>query len=201
VICSRGEAATHGTPVERTAEAQKSAEMLGATAEFLKFEGDAHLEVRAAHALKLAGIIRAVRPAIVLAPSLVNNQHPDHSRLGQLALDATRLARFGGVPELRAAAPHVIEHLFFYAVGPEAEPQDLARVFFDVSAPEILKAWQSAMEAHASQMLTRNYVEIQLTRARLNGLRAGTGHAIALFPSEPLVLESLGQLRRAGRRG
>ena len=49
-------------------------------------------------------------------------------------------------------------------------------------------------------MRPRNYVEMQLTRARLNGLRAGVGHAIALFPNDPLVFESLAQLGRGARR-
>ena len=159
--------------------------------EFIELDGDAHLEVRAAHAIKLAGIIRRVRPGIVLAPSLVENQHPDHPRLGQLVRDACRLARYGGVKELRRAPPHAIEQLFYYAVTPEAEPPDITPVFIDVSAPEILKAWTVAMEAHASQAAARNYVELQLTRARLRGLRAGVGHAIALFPNDPLVLDSL----------
>ena len=69
VVCSRGEAGTHGTPAQRTAEAKKAAALLGATIEFIELDGDAHLEVRAAHAIKLAGIIRRVRPGIVLAPS------------------------------------------------------------------------------------------------------------------------------------
>jgi LmbE family N-acetylglucosaminyl deacetylase len=200
VVCSRGEAATHGTPAQRTAEARKGATVLGATLEFLKLNGDAHLEIRAAHAIKLAAIMRRVRPAIVLAPSLVGNQHPDHARLGRLAADAARLARYGGVPELRGSPPHAIEQLFFYAVTIEAEPADLPRVFFDVSAPEVLAAWTNAMKAHASQMRTRDYAELQLTRARLNGLRAGVGHAIGLFPNDPLVVGSLDQLRRGARR-
>ena len=104
VICSRGEAGTHGTPEQRVAEAKKSAAILGATVEFIELDGDAHLEVRAAHAIKLAGIIRRVRPGIVLAPSLVENQHPDHAKLGQLVRDACRLARYGGVKELRRVA-------------------------------------------------------------------------------------------------
>src|ERR1700677_6634 len=74
VICSRGEAGTYGTPRKRTAEAKKSAALLGATVEFIELDGDAHLDIRAAHAIKLAGILRRVRPSVVLAPSLVENQ-------------------------------------------------------------------------------------------------------------------------------
>jgi LmbE family N-acetylglucosaminyl deacetylase len=200
VICSRGEAGTHGTPAQRVAEAKKSGALLGATIEFLELDGDAHLEVRAVHAIKLAGIIRRVGPGIVLAPSLVGNQHPDHARLGQLVRDACRLARYGGVKELRRAPTHAIEQLFYYAVTPEAEPANITPVLIDVSAPDILKAWISAMEAHGSQTAARNYVDLQLTRAWLRGLRAGIGHAIALFPNDPLVLDSLTQAGRGARR-
>ena len=70
----------------------------------------------------------------------------------------------------------------------------------DVSAPEIIAAWTAAMNAHASQVSARNYVELQLARARVLGLRAGVGHAIALFPNEPLLFESLRQAGRGARK-
>jgi LmbE family N-acetylglucosaminyl deacetylase len=200
VICSRGEAGTLGTPAQRVAEAKKSAALLGATVEFIELDGDAYLEARAAHAIKLASIIRRVRPGVVLAPSLVENQHPDHAKLGQIVRDACRLARYGGVKELRRASPHAIEQLFYYAVTSEAEPVNITPVLIDVSAPDILKAWTLAMEAHASQISARNYVELQLTRARLRGLRASVGHAIALFPNDSLILDSLAQVSRGARR-
>ena len=200
VVCSHGEAATHGKPEQRVAEAQKSAAILGATVEFIKLDGDAHLEIRAAHAIKLAGILRRVRPGIVLTPTLVENQHPDHARLGQLTRDATRLARYGGLPELRDLPAHTVEQLFFYAVTTAAEPPDITPVLIDISAPEIVRTWTAAMEAHQSQTSARNYVELQLTRARLRGLAAGVEHALALFPNDPLLLSSLGVTGRGSRR-
>jgi len=191
VICSRGEAGSHGTPKQRTHEAKKAAALLGATVEFLELDGDAHLEVRAAHAIKLAGIIRRLQPEVVLAPSVVENQHPDHARLGQLVRNATRLARYGGLKELRRHAAHTIGQLFFYAVTPEAEPSDITPMLIDVSAPEIISVWTAAMQAHTSQTSAHKYVELQLARARLLGLEAGIEHAIALYPNEPLVFDSL----------
>jgi LmbE family N-acetylglucosaminyl deacetylase len=200
VICSRGESATHGPPAQRSAEAEKSAAILGATMEIVDLDGDAHLEMRAAHAIKLAEILRRVRPCIVLAPSLVGNQHPDHAKLGQLVRDAARLARYGGVEELRSSAPHAIDQLFFYAGTPEAEPADISPMLVDVSSPEIMTVWKEAMEAHGSQVSKREYVELQQTRARLRGLSAGVGHAIALFPNDPVVVDSLMNLGRGARR-
>jgi len=200
VVCSRGEVGSNGTPRQRTAEAKRGATLLGATLEFLELDGDAHLEIRAAHAIKMAAIIRCVRPAVVLAPSLEENQHPDHHRLGRLVRDATRLARYGGVKELRRLAPHAIGQLFFYAVTPEAEPAGIPPVLFDLSEPETIARWTAAMEAHASQLRTRNYIEFQLARARVFGLRAGLTHAQALYPNDPLVFDSLSSAARSARR-
>jgi N-acetylglucosamine malate deacetylase 1 len=200
VVCSRGEAGTNGTPAQRTREAKKAAAILGATIEFVDLGGDAHFEVTPAYGIKLAAIMRRVRPTIVLAPSLVENQHPDHVVLGTLVRDATRLARYGGLKELRRTKPHAIGQLFFYAVTPDAEPTDLGRVLVDISEAQIVSTWTAAMSAHASQMQTRNYVELQLARARVNGLRAGGDYAMPLFPNDALVVNTLATLERAARR-
>jgi LmbE family N-acetylglucosaminyl deacetylase len=199
VVCSRGEAGSNGSPEQRVQEANAAAEILGAALEFVELDGDAHLEIRTAHALTLAGIIRRMKAGVVLAPSPAANQHPDHSRLGQLLRDAARLARYGNIDELRAHPPHAIDALYFYEVtGDSAEPGQ-SPLLVDVSDPAVLAAWTQSMEAHASQLRTRNYVELQLTRARLNGLRAGVGHAIALYPNDPLIVESLSQVNRGAR--
>ncbi len=200
VNCSRGEAATNGTPEERAAEAQKAAVLLGATMEFVDLDGDAHLEVRAAHAIKLAGILRRARPGILLAPSLVENQHPDHWRVGRLVQDAARLARYGGIKELRELPPHTIDQLFFYAITPDGEPENLTPVLVDVSDPDVLGAWTAAMYAQATQTRALNYVDLQLTRAHLKGMRAGIGHAIALYPNDSIVVNSLASVGRGARR-
>jgi LmbE family N-acetylglucosaminyl deacetylase len=200
VVGSSGESGTNGTPKQRLAEAKKSAALLGATIEFIKLAGDAHLEVKVSYSIRLAEILRRIRPEVVVVPSPVENQHPDHACLGKLVRDAARLARFGGLQELRGQPPHAIKQLFFYAITPEAEPVNITPVLIDVSAPEIVAAWTAAMKAHASQMLTRNYIDFQLTRARWFGARAGVEYAIALFPNEPLVFDSLADVGRGARQ-
>jgi len=200
VVCSRGEAGSHGAPKQRAAEAVRAAGLLDATIEFLKLDGDAHLEIRAKHAILLAGVIRRRQPGIVLAPSMVENQHPDHPRLGRLVMDAARLARYGGLKELRRLPPHAVGLLLHYAVTPAAEPAGVTPVLIDISAKETLAAWKAAMEAHVSQVSARGYVEVQLARARVRGISAGLGHAIALFPNDPIVVRSLEALG-GGARG
>ncbi len=200
VVCSRGESGTHGTPRQRVAEAKRAARLLGATIEFADLGGDAHIEARRGHALKLAGIIRRLRPALVLAPTSVENQHPDHVALARLVREAARLARYGGIRELKAQPPHAIGGLFCYAVTAEAEPAGGWPVLIDISPPAVLTAWQAAMAAHRSQAQTRDYAGYQLARAAVNGHRAGVSHAQPLFPNDPLVLSSLTPLARSARR-
>jgi len=200
VVCSHGEAGTSGTPDQRENEAKRGAQALGATIDFVQLDGDAHLDVRAAHAVKLAAIFRRQRPAVVLAPSLVDNQHPDHANLGRLVLNASRLARYGGIQELKDLPRHVTPQLLYYAISPDSEPRDITPIYIDISAPEVVAQWQAAMEAHASQTQARNYVEMQLTRARLNGMRCGVQHAVALFPSNPIVVPSLALITGGGNR-
>lgn len=200
VICSQGESATNGLPAKRVEEARHAANLLGATVEFIHLGGDAHFEITVPQVIQLAGIIRRVAPRVVLAPTLVENQHPDHAKLGRMVRDAARIARYGGVKELREQAPHAIEQLLYFAVTPGAEPKDGTKILIDVSSAKVMATWKAAMEAHATQRQTREYSELQLTRARLNGLLAGVSYAIALWPNDDLVFDSLEPLRKSARR-
>lgn len=200
VVCSQGEAASHGTPEDRRREATESAEHLGASLEFLDLGGDAHFERSVSSTLSLAAVIRRIQPRWVFAPTPVENQHPDHTVLGHMVRDAARLARYGGVKELKHQPPHAIDQLFFYAVGPEGEPRDLSPVWVDVSAPNVIELWKQTMNAHATQAKTRDYVDLQLTRAHLLGLRAGVDYAQALYPADPSVVVSLAAIGKGARR-
>jgi len=198
VVCSRGESGTNGSPAVRTAEAEKAAALLGATLEFADLGGDAHFVPSLAHSLTIATIIRRVRPGLVLAPTVNENQHPDHSVLGKIVRNAARLARYGGVAELRDTPAHAIDTLLHYAITSDAEARDATPVLVDVSA--VVPQWTAAMAAHASQAATRDYAELQLTRSRFHGLRAGIAHAIPLWPADPLVVHSLAALSHTARR-
>jgi LmbE family N-acetylglucosaminyl deacetylase len=200
VVCSRGESASAGTPAKRAAEARRGAAALGATVEFIHLDGDARLEPKPKHARKLAAIIRRFRPEAILAPTPIENQHPDHPRLGALVRVAARLARYGGIAELKARPAHSIGQLFYYAVTVEAEPFGTLPILIDVSQAQVLAAWEAAMKAHATQAASRPYVELQLARSKAFGLRAGVAYAMALFPNDPLIFSSLAAAGRGARR-
>ncbi|MBE7538776.1 MAG: PIG-L family deacetylase [Opitutaceae bacterium] len=199
VVCSEGESATSGTPLRRREEAIRAASILGVGIEFINIGGDAHFERSVRGSLTVAEVIRRTTPHWVLCPTPRTNQHPDHAVLGSLVQDGARLARYGGVAELREFPPHSIEQLLYYAVGPEGEQPEAGAVWYDVSDPAIVELWKNAMAAHETQSRTRRYVELQLTRARLLGLRAGVEYAQALYPADPTLIARLGQLGRGAR--
>jgi LmbE family N-acetylglucosaminyl deacetylase len=196
-VCSRGESGTNGTPEEREAEARLAAELLPARLDFCDLGGDAHIAASVSNALEIARRIRVIRPDILLGPVTSPNQHPDHAVVGHLCRDAARLARYGGIAELRDLPPHAVTHHFAYAVTPAAEPRDQMSIRLDISAH--FERWIELMECHRTQLRTRDYIQLQTARARLLGIEAGVPHAQALFATDHLLAESLTELPRSIR--
>ena len=197
-VCSRGESGTNGTPDEREAETRKAAQLLGAKLEFLDLGGDCHIDTSPGNAVAIARQIRAMKPNVLLAPVTSPNQHPDHAAVGALCRDAARLARYGGIDELRDSPAHAVDHFFGYAVTPGAEPSsDRLAIRVDISAH--FARWVELMECHQSQLRTRRYVELQTARARVLGIEAGVEYAQALFPTDDLLIESLTDIPRSVR--
>ncbi len=198
VLGSRGESGTNGTPEQREEEARAAAALMGGSLEFIELGGDANIENTRAGARKIAAVIRRLRPSIVFAPTVEENQHPDHAAIGRMTRDATRLARYGGLAELKDFPRHAIDRLFYYPIGADAAPRDRQPIIYPLS-DDVVARWQEVMQAHASQMGTRNYVDYQVARARLIGQRAGVAHALELFPNDPLVVADLGRIDGSSR--
>ncbi len=191
-VCSRGESGTNGNPSEREDEARRAAELIGAQIDFLELGGDSHVESTPTNAFALARQIRLVKPDIVLSSTTTADQHPDHAIVGQLARDAARFARYGGIAELLEVEPHRITHQFQYAVTPGAEPLEGAKIRVDIGAQ--YEKWIALMERHRTQLRTRRYIELQTARARLLGLEAGVEYAQALFANDDLLVHSLAEI-------
>jgi N-acetylglucosamine malate deacetylase 1 len=192
-VCSRGEAASNGSPAERESETRSAAALLGANVKFLDLGGDSHISASVPNVLAMARCIRTVRPEVVLAPTSSADQHPDHTAVSRICIDALRLARYGGLAELRELPPHAVSQFFTYAITPSAEPpQNGAAVHVDISP--YFKRWVQLMESHKTQLRTRDYVELQTSRARLLGVQAGVEYAQALFMSDHLLVKTLAEL-------
>ncbi len=196
-ITSRGESASYGTPVQRESEARAAADLLGATLTILEFEGDGAQSAAPANGAIIARLIREVRPTLVFAPISLANQHPDHVAVSHATRDACRLARFAGFAALADLPPHTIDSLWFYAITPPGDASLAHAILVDISAST--DRWKDLMACHASQLAHRDYLDLQLTRARQLGLLAGCESATALWPNDPPVVSTLAPLSRTAR--
>jgi LmbE family N-acetylglucosaminyl deacetylase len=195
IVVSRGEASTSGTPMERVQEAGLAAGIIGASLDFLDLGGDCHIESNAENRFKLAKELRRFRPNIVLAPHLDPNQHPDHAVVGGMVRDASRLARYGGLEELKDLPPHPIDHLYYYSITQTfCQRPDIV---IDVSA--VHPEWVAAMACHQTQMRTRSYVDLVESRARSLGAAIGVDFAVGLWVNDPICLGSISELGRSSR--
>lgn len=194
LVLSRGEAGSRGTSEEREQEARAAAALMGAEIEFLDFGGDCRIEYRPENSIRIAAEIRKTRPQIVLAPNPAENQHPDHAAVGRSARDACRLARYGGLTELRDWPPHKIGTLLFYNITTHAGAPDIV-----VDISDVVKEWEAAMRCHVSQVAGKSYLDLQLTNARALGLAAGIEFAIGLFANDPILMGDLAGMARSAR--
>ena len=194
LVLSRGEAGSAGTPELREQESRSAARLIGATIDFLDFGGDCHIEYSPQNAFKIAAEIRKFKPEIVLAPHPQENQHPDHVAVGKLVRDACRFARYGGLNELKPALVHRIANLFFYNITQHLQKPDIV---IDISG--LISEWEAVLNCHASQVLSKGYIELQKTGARLLGLTIGTEYALGLFANDPLRLETISALTLSSR--
>lgn len=191
VVCSLGEAGTNGTPESRKAESKACAKLIGAEIKFLNLGGDSHIENTPKNALKIASIIRAYKPQIVLTTSLSENQHPDHLALAVMTRNACRLARYGGLKELKNQPVHTIESLYFYPSSSNfnATPD----IIIDVSKEYDM--WVKTMSLHKSQMKTKDYLNLICSRARAYGASIGVEYATILWANDLVQVESLSDIK------
>jgi LmbE family N-acetylglucosaminyl deacetylase len=194
-VLSKGEAGSNGTPEIREAESRRAGELIGAEVEFADFGGDCHIEYNPTNTIRVAKEIRAWRPDIVLAPHTSEDQHPDHARVGKLVRDAARLARYGGLEELKAQPPHAIANLYYYAVTREFGTRP--DIMIDITASREL--WEQAMKCHESQAKSKHYVEMRLAATRSLGHQAGVEYAMSLYLNDPVLLEHISTLTLSAR--
>jgi len=104
---TRGESGTKGTPGRRAEEATAAAEVLGVEVRENAGMTDAGLFNTGATRSLLVGILRRLKPRVVVLPFLTG-RHPDHRISAELGRDAcflAGLANYGG-EDLRALPPH-----------------------------------------------------------------------------------------------
>jgi len=147
-----GEMGTNGDPQTRLRESRRAAEILGLSARTCLGLPDAFLGTEVWHADLVAGVIRALRPAVVMAP-WKEDRHPDHRAGHEIVRRAAFLAGLARhsprYPSGWLSEPDPVpfrpRRIFYYLINSPARPD----VLVDVGGYYHLK--RAALGAYASQ--------------------------------------------------
>lgn len=195
LVLSRGEAGTYGSPDLREKESRAAAKVAGAQIDFLDFGGDCHISYTTKNIIKLARVIRIYKPELIVTHFPHQNQHPDHVIVGKMVRDAARFARYAGLNEIKKFPSHTIASLYYFFVSRDFEKRP--DIIIDISSTK--DAWEQMMKCHKSQLKTKRYIELQLSRARTLGLSIGTEYAMGLYVNDSIHLDSLSDIVLSSR--
>jgi N-acetylglucosamine malate deacetylase 1 len=141
--------------------------------------------------LKIAAVVRRLRPTIVMAPYWGGPPgrgigHTDHQAAGYLVSHGVNFAHLRALP--LEGQPHAVSTIFYYLFPQELPPT----VVVDIS--DYVDHWVAALQCHRSQFYnpqTQRYEAIErfLAVARARGFARGIGYAHAFIVPGPLAID------------
>jgi N-acetylglucosamine malate deacetylase 1 len=147
---TRGEMGSAGSADLRGEEADAAARILGVTARHNAGLPDAGLENTPETRHRVATLIRAFRPKVVILP-YVNGRHPDHRVASQLGYDACFLAGLARLPV--EGEPHRPEKILYALTYRE----EAVKPTFVVDITDQMETKMRALECYASQFDGRTW--------------------------------------------
>jgi len=191
---TRGEAATRGTPEERSVEAARAAEILGASFRRTLDLGDGDLGTGRDAVEEVIAVVRAARPRIVLAP-WESDRHPDHVRASRIVTEAAWYAGLRSRPGGDSA--HRPQQVLYYPSSLLAQPSLLVDVTgtFEKKLAAI-RAYRSQFhDAEAAgpetYISTKGFLDGITARAQAFGQVAGVAYAEAFLVRVPPRVDDL----------
>ncbi len=140
---TRGELGTKGTPARRAREADRAAEILGATVRDNLELPDAGILPTDETRLRAVAALRRLRPSVVILP-WVRGRHPDHRLGSELMRDACFLA---GLVKYGEGEPHRPRKVLYAANFRE----DVGKPTFVVDVSDQFERKMDAIRCYASQ--------------------------------------------------
>jgi bacillithiol biosynthesis deacetylase BshB1 len=180
VVLTQGEMGTFGDRETRVEEAHAAAEILEVNAFRILDMPDAGLEFNYENSLRIAGILKELRPRLVLTPH-GDDPHPDHAAVPRIVERAIYLAtRPALFPEYEPLFPHP-GHLTF-----PLSFRRLCRPSFVLDISDVFATKKKALQAHGSQ-----YAPLLFsvdTAARYFGMIITAAYGEGFLHEEPLAL-------------
>jgi bacillithiol biosynthesis deacetylase BshB1 len=194
---TKGEMGSRGTPAERASEAERAADFLGGVPRENLGLPDCGL-VDGPEARKLvAGVIRRLRPSLVLAP-FWKDRHPDHVAAGHMVRNCglhCTLKNSGA-----SHPPHKPKKFLYFLLHHYARPSfvvDVSSVY--EKKMELLRLHHSQFSKTAEQFGVvshgmGDYLFALESRDRFFGSLIGKRHGEALVSDQPIALENVSRV-------
>jgi N-acetylglucosamine malate deacetylase 1 len=185
-----GDMGSRGTPELRIAESQAAAQhLLLAWRQNLRWP-DARLENAVAARMTLAGVIRRLRPRVVVLPYW-HGRHPDHYRSCEIGYEACFLAGLRRLEE--DTPPHRPFKILYSSLYANVTPSfvvDISRQF-DRRMAALLSYTSQYGDAEAASDLFPSHAEVQ---ERLAAIARFYGNLIGVKYGEPFVVKETVQV-------
>ena len=184
-----GEMGTRGTPEIRAKEAAKAAKLLS-----VKWRGtfgvpDSDVQPSRQHKLRLATVIRQLRPKTVILPYR-EARHPDHYHASTLGYEACFLAGLKQLPiEGEAFRPFKILYSISYADVRPTFVVDITSQY--QQRRKAILAFGSQFRSKKSENKSRVHLAIDRLEAEMNHLARHYGQMIGVDYGEPFLQKEL----------
>jgi bacillithiol biosynthesis deacetylase BshB1 len=187
-----GEMGTRGTPEIRAAEAAKAAKILGVTWRGNLGVPDSDVQPSRQHKLRLAGMIRELRPKTVLLPYW-EARHPDHYHASTLGYEACFLA---GLKQLAIAGePYRPFKILYTTAFAEVRPT----LVVDITAQyarrrKAILAYGSQFRPAKTERRGRVFLGLEELEEEMDRLARNSGHWIGVKYGEPFLMKELAKV-------
>lgn len=192
-----GEMGSRGTPDERKVEAAAAADFLGACARESLHLPDCALTDTPENRRRIAGVVRRLRPRMVLAPYW-QDRHPDHAAAGKLVRNSPLYCTLKKSDDPNP--PHKPAAFLFYPL------HNLERPSFVVDTSEVFERKLDLVRIHRSQFSKTaqefgvlahgvgDYLFGLESRDRYMGSLIGARFGEALVADQPIALGNIGDI-------
>ncbi len=185
---TQGEAGTRGSAQERAAEAAAAAKILGVQWRQALDLPDGSVENTAENRIKIARIVRELRPRVVILPYW-QGRHPDHYKTATLGYEACFLAGLSKID--KGTAPHRPFKVIYASLYADVRPSFVVEVT-DWMEPR-LQALLAYRSQYGSQQAGENlFVPEEEIRERTFALARSYGLLGGVRYAEPFVQKEIG---------
>jgi bacillithiol biosynthesis deacetylase BshB1 len=184
-----GEMGTRGTPETRAKEAAKAAKLLGVKWRDTLGVPDSDVQLARQHKLRLAAVIRALKPKTVILPYW-EARHPDHYNASALGYEGCFLAGLKQLP--LEGEPHRPFKILYSTAYASVRPTFVVDITpqYEQRRRSIL-AFGSQFHPKGSERKSRVFLAIDRLEEEMNQLARHYGQMIGVKYGEPFVQKEL----------